>query len=972
MVEEVDNDLIDVIKTNIQYNLGCDNKDDYKYILHSENSGKYVEISKNNYNENLCRRGTYNYLIYMNRPIKFILQTSSLDNIYKICEKLYFNKFSILAMHDKKNKTYYVINPNKYYNNKVELDKYLCEKKKDIDEIELVKNNYIPYIFNSNISIIPLGNKKKMNKKLTFENYILNPRYMEDLVREQNDIDMGLDLINLLDSEITCVVNGVNDYVKRIKQKILKSKEAKEKRKQKEKEKKQKLKDKQKNKLNKNVHEEYFIDKYDGKNMDIETKMILNKIKSDAKMNKEKEDLVNNMLNNTDNIILENVDKVEYVNNIGVEVGIVDDNNEDKIIRKNRFIEMLNDYDIILYETDRDIVNKYNDMEVNDDMHICKILGFSDKSIVEKYYIYESIDKIKNLEDIVKKEVNNTVYGIYQYISMVRPIKLYFYLDDIIYLEDACDILKIKKEDVIIHKIDLKCKTDNKNKSKKNHESVYDNKREDKNYMVIHKSKYFNNKKKLDMYYLKHRCPKHYINIEICEYIPLVYNTNINVITNESTTDNIKVIYNYSSEKMLEMLEMSMLNTKKEFYKYEDEEVIYKKYVDYNDFRRDAEIIYVKSSMGSGKSTSLVNYINSIDNVENIKILIISSRISLSNTIFQKFNDTNIKFKSYLSVRKSDELGNASKLIISPNSLIKLNDPLNVYDIIWIDEAASLISYMVLYPFFDVRSILDVMFNLILNSGQLILTDADIDDFIVEIYKSMKNTDNYQYLYYKNYDVVNDILYRTTYCIYNDICEDVNSGKNLYICSDSLRETKKIYSNLIDGTNLEKKDILLYNSESSSEYDTNISKGVNEFWGKYRVVIVSPKIIYGVDFTEEHFYRVYGIYSGCSILSSREILQQLNRIRYIIDNKIIVNSKNMYCDLVGDVYTITYYLEKKYYNRVYLNRRGNFKMDFDNLLKMLKFKYINNYRMLDMTDPYSLMVVYRLAEKNSCFNNFKL
>ena len=51
---------------------------------------------------------------------------------------------------------------------------------------------------------------------------------------------------------------------------------------------------------------------------------------------------MNNMLNNTDNIILENVDKVEYVNNIGVGVGIDDDNNEDKIIRKNRFIEMLN------------------------------------------------------------------------------------------------------------------------------------------------------------------------------------------------------------------------------------------------------------------------------------------------------------------------------------------------------------------------------------------------------------------------------------------------------------------------------------------------------------------------------------------------------------------------------------------------------------------------------------------------------
>ncbi len=971
IMDEIDKNLINTIKNNIEWNLECINKDDYKYILHSENSGEYVEISKNNCDEKLIKKDVYNYLIYVNRPIKFILQTNSLDNIHKICETLCFNKFSILIMNDKKNKTFYVINPTKYYKNKAELDKYLCEIQKDIDAIEIVKNNYIPYIFNKGISIITLGNKKKkINKKLIFENYILNPKYIEETVREQNNIDMGLDLISLLYDEIICVSDGVNNYVKQVKYKILKNEEDNKIKKQKEKEKKKELKDKKSKKLEENIIEEYFIDKYDVDNVNMNTKIICNEIKCDVKIKKEKEELKNNMLNDVDNIILENIDKVEYINNIGLE-GI--DEDKDKIIRMEKFIEIMDDDDIILYKSDKDIIDKYNNVEIIDNMYICKILGFSDRNIVEKYYIYESISKITKLENIVKTPINNTKYGIYQYISMVRPIKLYFYLDDITYLEDVCDILKIEMDDIIIHKINLKHKSDKKSKNNKTTtkkcESVYNNKREEKNYMIIHKSKYFNNKKKLDMYYLKHRSPEYYINIELCEYIPLIYNSNINIISNESTEDNIKILEDYSKE---EVLEMSMLNIKEELHKYNNEEIIYKKYVDYNDFRRDAEIIYIKSSMGSGKSTSLVNYINSVDDIEDKKILIISSRISLSNTIFQKFNDTSIKFTSYLNVKNYNELGNISKLIISPNSLVKLHDPLNVYDIIWIDEAASLISYMVLYPFFDIRSILDIMFNLILNTSQLILTDADIDDFIVEIYKSIKGTDNYQYLYYKNYNVVNDILYRPTYSIYNDIQEDIKSGKNLYVCSDSLRETKKIYNNLIENTDLKKEDILLYNSESSSGYDKNISKGVNEFWRRYRVVIVSPKIIYGVDFTEHHFYRVYGIYNGCSILSSREILQQLNRIRYIIDNKIIVNSKNMYCNLVGDIYTITYYLEKKYYNRVYLNKRGNLRSDFDNLLKMLKFKYINNYRMLDMTDPYSLMIVYRLAEKNCCFNNFKL
>ena len=35
---------------------------------------------------------------------------------------------------------------------------------------------------------------------------------------------------------------------------------------------------------------------------------------------------------------------------------------------------------------------------------------------------------------------------------------------------------------------------------------------------------------------------------------------------------------------------------------------------------------------------------------------------------------------------------------------------------------------------------------------------------------------------------------------------------------------------------------------------------VNSFWNQFQVVIVSPKVVFGVDFNIKHFDYVYGFY----------------------------------------------------------------------------------------------------------------
>ena len=94
--------------------------------------------------------------------------------------------------------------------------------------------------------------------------------------------------------------------------------------------------------------------------------------------------------------------------------------------------------------------------------------------------------------------------------------------------------------------------------------------------------------------------------------------------------------------------------------------------------------------------------------------------------------------------------------------------------------------------------------------------------------------------------------------ILNNLLTNIINDKNIYICCDTLEKTKYIYNYLIDN-NINIDDILLYNSESSKSYDKEMYN-VNSFWNKFRIVIVSPKVIFGVDFNLNHFHYVYAFY----------------------------------------------------------------------------------------------------------------
>ena len=1016
--------LEDIIKHNL--NSKKNNSKLYKYILKSFNSKDnydYIVETLEYYVSTLINSHTiYNQLIYNNKPIRFVFKTNTTDFLTELCNDLCFNKFQLVIYRDKKKKNgFHIIYPNTYFNNKKELNNLLEERKKKYPEIEIIEDMYIPHILNETIEVIsPVNLKKissfsKIEKEKLFNNTILNPIDIEHIEPYyKNNVNNNIDTINVDEEDFNKILenNGYVDIgkdefllkkqsklleIKNLKQlkneenkllkKELKNQKILEKEQQKLKKQQQKkeniLKQKEIKELKLIGEDKFYIEDVVGKeledinntqendNYDKETDKKEDK-EEDKKEDKEEDKKEDKEDKEED----KKEDKKEDKEEEDYEEEYVYDENDNECedierTERKRYIleEVIKDKGVVLY-------NKLDEIDNNiDNKYIFKIIQFKNKKVLDIFYICEKLNNIIKLKNLID---DKNIYGVYQYIDYNKPIRLYFYLKYIDNLEEICEFLDIKLEDIIIQKINMIQPKINIKLSR------YDNLDENKRYLIIHKEKYFNTKSGLDMYLFKMNLAKHYINIEINTYIPFIFSKYVKLVNYNTKNIGNKVEVLETYKKINIILKYSILN----IYTKEDKKSLIniteninridfkKKFVDCRDFDKDADILFIKSSMGSGKSTSLVNYINNMEDVVNKKILIISSRITLSNTIYQKFNKTNIKFSNYLSIHNKDTLTNCLKLIISPNSLIKLQEPLQKYDVVWIDEATSLITYLVSFPYYDLRNIVDVLFRIIYQTTQLILTDADIDELLIEIYTRIKQTKNYKLLSYNNYCKVNELIYSPINNIYENICKDIKNGKNLYICSDSIKETKKIYNTIVDGLGIRGEDIMLYNSESIAEYDRYISEGVNKFWNKYRVVIVSPKVIYGIDFTEHHFHRVYGIYKGGHILSCREISQQLNRIRNILDKEITINIVKNNNNLISDVFTFKYYLEKKYYNRVYLNKLSlgsNNRAELDNLLNILTFVYNDeNYRLLDITNPYNLMVLYKIIEKNKGLNTFEL
>ena len=532
------------------------------------------------------------------------------------------------------------------------------------------------------------------------------------------------------------------------------------------------------------------------------------------------------------------------------------------------------------------------------------------------------ISDVKNIKKYYNKHKNN----IYQYIDKEQTIRFFFNItltnkdekfEEI--LEYNIKILKFNINDLIIYQED------------------------DLKYVIIHKYYYVDNINELNLYMLNFNL----IKIKIIEedFIELILNQNIleydKYILEDTIINNTRSLLKLENKLNIERIE-----------KCDD-------YVNNINFDIN-DTIFIKSKMGSGKTTAVIDYIKR----NNIKtFLIISCRKTLTYSLCEKLKENNIDINNYITLNNKN-IKLSERLIISPDSLYKIDYPLKKFDLIWIDECVSLMSYLGNYLFIneqknqDINIIINWLFK---NCKNFLLTDADLNDNIIKYYLYNRTIENSILVNYNNYnDKNNYILYREEEIILEKLRDNLYNNNNIYICTDTLKGSKKIYKLITDLNIINSTDILLYNSESDNKYEKEMYN-VNEFWSRYKIIIVSPKVIFGVDFTLKYFDYIYCFYT-CNTITVRECIQQIGRIRNLKKNIVNIYIKNVVKkDIEYNIINIKYDLENNI-NNIFYKQSSN---DINNILKILKFN-INKmgYKNIDINNNINYLIIYSLYEKN--------
>ena len=320
---------------------------------------------------------------------------------------------------------------------------------------------------------------------------------------------------------------------------------------------------------------------------------------------------------------------------------------------------------------------------------------------------------------------------------------------------------------------------------------------------------------------------------------------------------------------------------------------------------KDIKSLAIKSPYNTGK-TKLIEKI--IREFRLDRVLFISYRQTLTQDIYGNFKDLGVK--SYL-----DKVYQVDKLICQIESLKHLlikdvNGKTRIpnYDLIILDEIESVLNHFVSNTIDKKEYTFDLMTAIISNSKKVLALDGDLHnrsyDFL-QYFGKVNMLTNTIKKDKKNYIFTNNRPY-----FEECIDEDLKNHKNVIVVSMSSKIATYL-NNLYEETYV----CALHCGKASDFYKKEL-QDVNNFWSGKQLVLYSPSIEAGVNFSIKHFHKMYIILSSKST-SPRGLLQMNARVRELEDPNVLVflnnipfkqkanyfkfdEVKNYVCDTIGN------------------------------------------------------------------------
>ena len=293
------------------------------------------------------------------------------------------------------------------------------------------------------------------------------------------------------------------------------------------------------------------------------------------------------------------------------------------------------------------------------------------------------------------------------------------------------------------------------------------------------------------------------------------------------------------------------------------------------------KILIVQSNTGTGK-TELVRAIVLHKNKEYKRILLVICRRTFAKDVHGKLEKD--EFECYI-----DGDPHNNRVIDSIDSLEKLldeNNEIEPFDLVILDEIESLLSYFQTADYLKNATKLFDLFTCILKmSKKIIALDAFISNMSYDFLKALDpNIIAIQNTYRNSEPKIYRIIVDKNEWLNDMIC-NLKKGRNIAIATCSSEEGEKTEEKLL----AEFPNIIIANYNKMSK-DSHLKEldNVNENWSKYNVVIYTPIVQMGVDYSKtKHIYKIYGFVCDKST-DYKGFCQMLPRVRFPEINEYLI------------------------------------------------------------------------------------
>jgi hypothetical protein len=280
----------------------------------------------------------------------------------------------------------------------------------------------------------------------------------------------------------------------------------------------------------------------------------------------------------------------------------------------------------------------------------------------------------------------------------------------------------------------------------------------------------------------------------------------------------------------------------------------------------------VKSATGTGKTTSVGAFLTEHGS-ERLRILSIVSRMCLADAHVEAFEKQGIDAQSYTCVPAGCDAPPA--FVVQLDSICKYDYPLLDRTVVYLDEFASLVNYLVMSDTLISRrrAVWGMLERVLKHAKQVIATDADLNDDALYFLSKMRPDMRFVHNTFENNAGVEAFLHDDLQSIIATAKKAVAAQQPFVFCFDSKTNAAAAHKACLDPDQPAER-FLLHTAEDNPDI-----RNVQERWaGKY--VFYSPKVVYGIDFVPDAPQPVF-IYAKGTTISPLNIAQQMARTRRI-------------------------------------------------------------------------------------------